>query len=76
MYFRMLLIGYFEGLESQRGIAWRCADSNSLKSFLGFGLTETTPDHSSLTNIRKRLPLECTRRSSRSCWGSRSSRSC
>ena len=58
VYFRMLLIGYFEGLESQRGIAWRCADSNSLKSFLGFGLTETTPDHSSLTNIRKRLPLE------------------
>lgn len=58
VYFRMLLIGYFEGLESQRGIAWRCADSNSLKSFLGFGLAETTPDHSSLTNIRKRLPLE------------------
>jgi transposase len=58
VYFRMLLIGYFEGLESQRGIAWRCADSNSLKSFLGFGLTETTPDHSSLTNIRQRLPLE------------------
>jgi transposase len=58
VYFRMLLIGYFEGLESQRGIAWRCADSSSLKSFLGFGLTETTPDHSSLTNIRKRLPLE------------------
>jgi transposase len=58
VYFRMLLIGYFEGLESQRGIAWRCADSHSLKSFLGFGLTEATPDHSSLTNIRKRLPLE------------------
>ena len=58
VYSRMLLIGYFEGLESQRGIAWRCADSNSLKSFLGFGLTETTPDHSSLTNIRRRLPLE------------------
>ncbi len=58
VYFRMLLIGYFEGLESQRGIAWRCADSNSLKSFLGFGLTEATPDHSSLTNIRQRLPLE------------------
>lgn len=58
VYFRMLLIGYFEGLESQRGIAWRCAGSNSLKSFLGFGLTETTPDHSSLTNIRQRLPLE------------------
>ncbi len=58
VYFRMLLIGYFEGLESQRGIAWRCADSNSLKAFLGFGLTAATPDHSSLTNIRKRLPLE------------------
>jgi len=58
VYFRMLLIGYFEGLESQRGIAWRCADSNSLKSFLGFGLTEATPDHSSLTKIRRRLPLE------------------
>lgn len=58
VYFRMLLIGYFEGLESQRGIAWRCADSSSLKRFLGFGLAESTPDHSSLTNIRKRLPLE------------------
>lgn len=58
VYFRMLLIGYFEGLESQRGIAWRCADSNSLKSFLGFSLTEATPDHSSLTKIRQRLPLE------------------
>jgi hypothetical protein len=54
----MLLIGYFEGLDSQRGIAWRCADSNSLKSFLGYALTAATPDHSSLTNIRKRLPLE------------------
>jgi len=58
VYFRMLLIGYFEGLDSQRGIAWRCADSNSLKRFLGYQLTEATPDHSSLTNIRKRLPLE------------------
>jgi len=58
VYFRMLLIGYFEGLDSQRGIAWRCADSNSLKMFLGYPLTEATPDHSSLTNIRRRLPLE------------------
>lgn len=54
----MLLIGYFEGLDSQRGIAWRCADSSSLKTFLGYQLTEATPDHSSLTNIRRRLPLE------------------
>jgi len=58
VYFRMLLIGYFEGLDSQRGIAWRCADSNSLKTFLGYKLTEATPDHSSLTNIRRRLPLD------------------
>lgn len=57
VYFRMLLIGYFEGIGSQRGIAWRCQDSISLKTFLGFGLTETSPDHSSLTYIRQRLPL-------------------
>src|SRR6266404_2167609 len=48
IYFRMLLVGYFEGLDSQRAIAWRCADSRSLQSFLGFLPTETTPDHSSL----------------------------
>ena len=57
-YFRMLLVGYFEGIQSQRGIAWRCADSLSLRSFLGLGLTEETPDHSSLSYIRKRLPQE------------------
>ena len=58
VYFRMLLIGYFEGLDSQRGIAWRCSDSLSLKAFLGCGPTDQTPDHSSLTRIRDRLPLE------------------
>ncbi len=52
----MLFIGYFEGLDSQRGIAWRCADSLALKRFLGYGLTDATPEHSSLTNTRKRLP--------------------
>jgi len=57
-YFRMLLVGYFEGIQSQRGIAWRCADSLSLRSFLGLALTEETPDHSSLSYIRKRLPQE------------------
>jgi transposase len=55
-YFRMLFIGYFEGLDSQRGIAWRCSDSRSLQSFLGFLADEATPDHSSLTVIRQRLP--------------------
>jgi transposase len=58
VYFRMLLAGYFEGLESQRAIAWRCADSLALREFLGIALTERTPDHSSLTRIRQRLPLE------------------
>jgi transposase len=58
VYFRMLLVGYFEGLGSQRGIAWRCADSLSLREFLGVPLTEDTPDHSSLTRVRDRLPLE------------------
>jgi len=57
-YFRMLLVGYFEGIGSQRGIAWRCSDSLSLREFLGIGFTEETPDHSSLTRVRDRLPLE------------------
>jgi hypothetical protein len=54
----MLFVGYFEGLDSQRAIAWRCSDSLSLRTFLGVPLTEATPDHSSLTKIRQRLPLE------------------
>ena len=57
VYFRMLLVGYFEGIDSQRGIAWRCGDSLSLRAFLAISLTEHTPDHSSLTVIRKRLAL-------------------
>ena len=56
VYFRMLLIGYFEGLDSQRGIAWRCADSLALRTFLGFTITEETPVHVSMTMIRQRLP--------------------
>ena len=58
VYFRMLMVGYFEGLSSQRAIAWRCADSLSIREFLGVPLTEGTPDHSSLTVIRDRLPAE------------------
>lgn len=58
VYFRMLFIGYFEGIDSQRGIAWRCDDSRSLARFLGFGPGEETPDHSTLTLTRNRLPLE------------------
>jgi transposase len=56
VYFRMLLVGYFEGINSQRGIAWRCSDSLSLRDFLGIPLGEDSPDHSSLSYIRNRLP--------------------
>lgn len=56
-YFRMLFVGYFEALDSQRGIAWRCADSLSLRNFLFLRASEESPDHSSLTRIRERLPL-------------------
>lgn len=56
VYFRMLFIGYFEGIDSQRGIAWRCADSRSLREFLGADLTDATPAHNSMTVIRQRLP--------------------
>jgi transposase len=58
LYFRMLLVGYFENIDSQRGIAWRCADSLSLREFLGVGLDDDTPEHSTLTNTRRRLPKE------------------
>jgi len=57
VYFRMLFVGYFEGIDSQRGIAWRCSDSIALREFLGVPITRSTPDHSSLTVIRQRLPL-------------------
>jgi len=58
VYFRMLLIGYFEGIDGERGIAWRCADSRTLSGFLGYGPTEATPDHSTLSVIRRRIDLE------------------
>jgi transposase len=58
VYLRMHLIGYFEGIESERGIEWRCADSLSLREFLGLGLTDRVPDHSTLSRMRRRLPLE------------------
>src|SRR5689334_21533670 len=58
VYFRMLLIGYFEGIGSQRGIAWRCCDSRSLAEFLAYGPDERTPDHSTMSLTRGRLPSE------------------
>lgn len=53
VYFRMLLVGYFEGLGSERGIAWRVSDSLSLRKYLGYGLDEKTPDHSTLSRTRR-----------------------
>ncbi len=58
MYFRMLLVGYFEGIESERGIEWRCTDSLSLRRFLRVGDTERVPDHSTLSRMRQRLAEE------------------
>jgi transposase len=57
----MLMVGYFEGIDSERGIAWRCADSLGLREFLGYDLSESTPDHSSLSVIRRRLDLDAHR---------------
>jgi len=58
VYFRSLLIGYFEGLDSERGIAWRTADSLSLRKFLGYALDEATPDHSTISRTRRLYWLE------------------
>lgn len=58
VYFRLLLIGYFEGLGSERGIAWRVADSLTLREFLGYGVTERTPDHSTISRNRRRIATE------------------
>jgi transposase len=58
VYFKMQMIGFFENLPSERGLAARCADSLSIRAFLHYGLQEATPDHSSLTVIRQRLSTE------------------
>jgi IS5 family transposase len=58
VYFRMLFVGFFEGLGAQRAIAWKCSDSLSVREFLGVPISEDSPDHSSMTRIRQRLPLE------------------
>ena len=57
-YFRMLLLGYFEGLDSERGIAWRAADSLSMRKFLGYDLSEATPDHSTVSRTRRLYAVE------------------
>ena len=57
-YFRLLLLGYFEGLDSERAITWRAADSLSIRTFLDFALHEAPPDHSTLSRTRRLIDLE------------------
>ena len=57
-YFRMLLLGYFEGIDSERGISWRAADSLSYRKFLGYDLSEATPDHSTVSRTRRLYSVE------------------
>src|SRR5437667_5620733 len=58
VYFRLLLIGYFEGIDSERGIAWRAQDSLALRRFLRVGLEESPPDHSTISRTRRLMDVE------------------
>jgi len=58
VYFRCLLVGYFEGIDSERGIDWRCSDSSSLKLFLGLPIDQPAPDHSTISRTRRLIDLE------------------
>jgi transposase len=57
-YFRLLLIGYFEGIDSERGIAWRCSDSLSLRAFVGYRLDQASTEHSTISRTRRLIDLE------------------
>ena len=58
VYVRMLLVGYFEGIDAERGIAWRCADSLALRGLLGLPLSQSPPDHSTVSRTRRLIDLE------------------
>jgi len=58
VHFRMLLVGYFEGIDSERGIAWRCSDSLGLRSFLGLSLSQSPPDHSTISRTRRLIDVD------------------
>jgi transposase len=76
VYFRCLLLGYFEGIDSERGIAWRAADSLSLRDFLGIPASKVTPDHSTISRTRRLLDLETHQACSAgfwACWTARDS---
>ena len=62
IYFRLLLVGYFEGIDAERGIAWRAADSLGLRRFLGVGLDEQPPDHSTISRTRRLIDVETHRK--------------
>jgi transposase len=57
-YFRLLLLGYFEGIDSERGIAWRATDSLAIRSFLGLGVHDAPPDHSTISRTRRLIDVE------------------
>ena len=57
-YFRLLLVGYFEGIDSERGIAWRATDSLAVRSFLRLAVDEPSPDHSTISRTRRAIDLE------------------
>lgn len=58
MYFRIMMVGFFEGIDSERGIAWRVADSLTLREFLSIGLDEATPDHVTISRTRRLIGAE------------------
>jgi transposase len=58
IYFRLLLIGYFEGIDSERGIAWRATDSLALRDFLDLCLVDPPPDHSTISRTRRLIAVE------------------
>ena len=68
IYFRSLLIGYFEGIDAERGIAWRLADSLALRRFVGIGLDEYTPDHSTISRTRRLIDVDTHAKCSAGCW--------
>jgi transposase len=58
IYFRSLIVGYFEGIDSERGIAWRASDSLSIRSFVRIALDESIPDHSTISRTRRLIDVE------------------
>ena len=58
VYFRLLLVGYFEGIDSERGIAWRAGDSLSIRDFVGIGLEDGAPDHTTISRTRRLIDVE------------------